>query len=152
MTISPHTPIPVLRQYVWRTYVLQAMSCVPAPFLLASTGLRPPFIGDGCGDHRVRCHRLHAFRRSIKAACVLAQLDRDQAGDRAESPMKETLASIDAPHFNAGIVLWDDIVVEAAPIVGYMKKKKWPRDRVRSYCKEKGWPISVVHELERAKP
>ena len=64
--------------------------------------------------------------------------------------MKETLASIDAPHFNAGIVLWDDLVIEAAPIVRYMRK--WPRDRVRSYCKDKGWTVCVVHELERAKP
>jgi hypothetical protein len=59
----------------------------------------------------------------------------------------ETLAAIDAPHFYAGIVLQDDVVVEAAPIVRYMRK--WSRDRVRDYCKEKGWKISVVHQLER---
>lgn len=34
----------------------------------------------------------------------------------------EILACIDAPHFNAGVVLWDDKVIEAAPIIGYMKK------------------------------
>lgn len=63
----------------------------------------------------------------------------------------EILAAIDAPHFYAGIVLWDDRVVEAAPIVGYMKKQKWTRARVRGYCAEKGWRISVVYRQEREK-
>lgn len=61
----------------------------------------------------------------------------------------EILACIRAPHFTAGIVLWDGRVIEAAPIVGYMKKQKWSRDRVRSYCKDKGWEISVIHETRR---
>lgn len=61
----------------------------------------------------------------------------------------EILASIDAPHFYAGVVLWDDKVVEAAPILRYMKG--WSRDRVRSYCKDKKWSVSVVHELRRQK-
>lgn len=59
----------------------------------------------------------------------------------------EILAQIGAPHFHAGIVLWDDRVVEAAPIVGYMKK--WSRSRVRGYCKTKGWKVSVVWEMKR---
>lgn len=63
--------------------------------------------------------------------------------------MKELLASIRAPHFTAGVVLWDDKVVEAAPIVLYMKTGKWTRDRVRDYCKIKGWNISVVYEMDR---
>ena len=63
--------------------------------------------------------------------------------------MTETLAQIKAPHFTAGIVLWDDVVVEAAPIVGYMKR--WARDRVREYCQKKGWTISVVHQVLRSK-
>jgi hypothetical protein len=62
--------------------------------------------------------------------------------------MIETLAVIDAPHFYAGVVLWNDKVVEAAPIVKYMRK--WSRDRVRVYCQQKGWKISVVHQLERS--
>jgi len=66
--------------------------------------------------------------------------------------MKETLAVIDAPHFYAGIILWDDRVVEAANIVKYMRKDKWTRARVRAYCAEKGWTVSVVHELERTRP
>lgn len=62
----------------------------------------------------------------------------------------ETLAVIDAANhptkFWAGIVLWDDKVVEAADIVHYMKK--WKRDRVRDYCKSKGWKVSVVYQCE----
>lgn len=61
----------------------------------------------------------------------------------------EILATIDAPHFCAGIVLWDNKVIEAAPICGYMKKQKWTRDRVRAYCKEKGWKVSVIYETRR---
>jgi hypothetical protein len=64
--------------------------------------------------------------------------------------MIEILAQIKADHFTAGLVLFDNTVVEAAPIVGYMKK--WNRDRVRSYCKGKGWDISVVHEMKRLLP
>lgn len=61
----------------------------------------------------------------------------------------EILAVIDAPHFFAGIVLQDDKVVEAADIVKYMRKGKWTRDKVRSYCASKGWKVSVVHRTER---
>jgi hypothetical protein len=57
----------------------------------------------------------------------------------------EVLARIKADHFTAGVLLFDDVVVEAAPIVGYMKKQKWTRDRVRDYCKAKHWEVSVVH-------
>jgi len=32
------------------------------------------------------------------------------------------------------------------------RMKGWTRDRVRACCAEKGWNVSVVHELERAKP
>ena len=41
MPITPHTPIPVLRGYVRRTYWLQALGCVPAPLLAALTGPTP---------------------------------------------------------------------------------------------------------------
>jgi hypothetical protein len=61
----------------------------------------------------------------------------------------EILAAIDAPHFFAGIVLWNDVVVEAANIVKYMKG--WTRARVRDYCVEKGWKVSVVTRFERSK-
>ena len=61
----------------------------------------------------------------------------------------EILAQVNAPHFNAGIVLWDGKVIEAAPIIGYMKKQKWSRDRVREYCASKGWKVAIVHEMQR---
>lgn len=61
----------------------------------------------------------------------------------------EILAQIRAPHFTAGLVLWDDKVIEAAPIIGYMKKQKWTRAKVRNYCKSKEWKISIVHQIER---
>jgi len=61
--------------------------------------------------------------------------------------MRETLASVDAPHFFAGIVLWGDTVVEAADIIKYMRH--WSRTRVREYCLLKGWKVRVVHEIER---
>lgn len=59
----------------------------------------------------------------------------------------ETLAQITAPHMCVGIVLWDDKVVEASGTVKYMRK--WTRDRVREYCKKKGWRIVVVWQMER---
>ena len=48
-----------------------------------------------------------------------------------------TLVRIEAPHFVAGIVIRDGRVVEAAPIVAYMKK--WPASRAKCYCGERGW-------------
>ena len=63
--------------------------------------------------------------------------------------MTEILAVIDAPHFYAGVVLWDDRVVEAADIVKYMRIQKWTRARVRDYCRGKGWKITVVYEIKR---
>jgi hypothetical protein len=56
--------------------------------------------------------------------------------------MTEIVAVIDAPHFYAGIVLVDDKVTRAAPIVKYMRG--WSRDKVRTYCQSKGWHVAVV--------
>jgi hypothetical protein len=61
----------------------------------------------------------------------------------------DILAQIEAPHFVAGIVLQDDIVVETAPILRYMRK--WDRKRVREYCQRNAWKVVVVHQLERAR-
>lgn len=66
--------------------------------------------------------------------------------------MIELLAQIRSPKpkaFTAGLVLWDDVVVEAAPILGFMKRTKWSRTRVREHCKDNGWEISVVYEQHR---
>ena len=70
--------------------------------------------------------------------------------------MIEILAQIDAPKnskdngFCVGIVLWDDVVVEASGVVKFMKR--WSRGKVRHYCATRGWTVTVVHQLERAKP
>jgi hypothetical protein len=67
---------------------------------------------------------------------------------RSNPSMIDILAEIDAPGpkgFTCGIVLRDGVVIEAAPIVKYMRG--WTRERVREYCKGKGWRVSVVHEL-----
>ncbi|WP_063685488.1 hypothetical protein [Bradyrhizobium stylosanthis] len=61
--------------------------------------------------------------------------------------ISEILAQIRGPNFTAGIVLFDDVVVEAAPIVRYMRR--WSRDRVRDYCAKQGWQITVVHQMQR---
>ena len=68
--------------------------------------------------------------------------------------MIEILAQIESrqPRFNAGIVLWDDIVVEAAPIVGHMKRGRWTREQVRKHAAKRGWKIKVIHEIERTRP
>ena len=60
--------------------------------------------------------------------------------------MIETLAQIKAPNFTVGIVLHDDVVIETAPMVRYMRR--WSRDRVRAFCQEKGWPVAVVYQVE----
>ena len=64
----------------------------------------------------------------------------------------ETLAVIDAENhpkkFYGGIVLWDDKVVEAADCFRFMKK--WDRNKVRIYCRTKGWKVSVVYEQKSA--
>jgi hypothetical protein len=60
--------------------------------------------------------------------------------------MIEILAQITAEHFTAGLVLHDDDVVEAAPIIGYMQKGRWTRAVVRDYCARKGWTITVVRQ------
>ena len=51
--------------------------------------------------------------------------------------MMEEILSIDAPYFNAGIVLINQEVVYAAPILHYMKG--WKLQRVISYVRKKGW-------------
>ena len=64
----------------------------------------------------------------------------------------ETLAQISTPGgerkpFVAAILLWDDKVIEAAPILRFMKG--WMRDNVRTHCAHKGWKVKVVTETKR---
>lgn len=63
----------------------------------------------------------------------------------------ETLAQITTPDGKCGgLVLWDNTVVEAADVFKYMRK--WSRDRVRSYCQQRGWKVSLVWEMVRDRP
>jgi len=64
----------------------------------------------------------------------------------------ELLAQVSAPHFTAGLVLWDDDVVEAAPIIAFMQRGRWTRAVVRDYCERKGWTIAVVRQRHRTDP
>lgn len=54
----------------------------------------------------------------------------------------EILAQISAPDFVAGLVLVDDKVTKAAPILRFMRG--WSRDAVRSHCQFKAWDVRVV--------
>jgi hypothetical protein len=56
--------------------------------------------------------------------------------------MTETLVVIDAPNFCAGLVARDGRVIEAAPILRYMKG--WTGRRVADYCMAKGWRWKTV--------
>jgi len=69
--------------------------------------------------------------------------------------MIEILAQIckDPPRaFTAGLVLQDNVVVETAPIIGYMKRDHWTRDRVRQHCRARGWKIKVVYKKRHPHP
>lgn len=46
---------------------------------------------------------------------------------------------ISAKHFVAGLIVKDGIVIEAAPIISYMRK--WKQSAVFDYCAKKGWKI-----------
>lgn len=54
--------------------------------------------------------------------------------------------------FCAGIILWDDVVIEAAPILRFMAKQKYTRSQAREYCEKRGWKVEIIHQLERAAP
>lgn len=47
------------------------------------------------------------------------------------------LIQISSGYFCAGVVIENDLVIEAAPIVMYMKG--WSHERVISYCRRKHW-------------
>jgi hypothetical protein len=64
--------------------------------------------------------------------------------------MIEILAQVRAQNFCAGLVLWDDKVIETAPLLRRMKG--WSRAHVRDYCRGKGWKVEVIHALQRARP
>lgn len=61
-------------------------------------------------------------------------------GGAGSSPASVTIRIV-APHFVAGVVLLDDCVVRAAPILKYMMG--WSRCRIELYCERKGWKPEV---------
>src|SRR5262245_6788493 len=87
-------------------------------------------------------------RRAVRRVLPAARAARSHPGRGVDGMITELLAQIEGnkrgKYFNCGIVLWNDQVVEAAPIVSFMKR--WSRDRVRDYCREQGWKVSVVEE------
>lgn len=52
------------------------------------------------------------------------------------------LVQLYAPHFCAGLVVQEQRVTDAAPIVRYMLG--WSASRVLNYCRQKGWRTKVV--------
>lgn len=64
----------------------------------------------------------------------------------------EILAGIQFKHRSGasaycGIVLYDDVVVEAAPLIGFMKG--WTRARVKQYCADRDWATEIIWATER---
>lgn len=53
-----------------------------------------------------------------------------------------TVLQLEAPHFTAGVLVRDDRVVEAAPILKYMLG--WSRGRVEKYCDKKSWESKEI--------
>lgn len=62
--------------------------------------------------------------------------------------MKE-LVRIEAPHFVAGIIIDfdNDKVLNAAPIVKYMKNWTW--SRASQYCDTRNWKWEILDEQDR---
>ncbi len=62
--------------------------------------------------------------------------------------MAKVTLQITARHFCAGLVVTNDVITGAAPILGYMKG--WELERVVAYCRRKDWHIGAVAELVQA--
>jgi hypothetical protein len=65
------------------------------------------------------------------------------AGEPVEPP-ERTLVQISANEFVGGLVLEDNVVTSAAPIVAYMAKQRWTRRRVQDYCRRRGWSFHAI--------
>jgi len=57
---------------------------------------------------------------------------------------KNKLIQITSPYFCAGVVLKNNVCIKAAPIVKYMKYKKWNTEQITDYCRWKKWKIKNV--------
>jgi hypothetical protein len=52
------------------------------------------------------------------------------------------LIAVNAPHFYAGVIVEDGVVVRAAPILKWCVG--WQRDRLALYFKRKGWKAIII--------
>ena len=57
------------------------------------------------------------------------------------------LIRIKSSYFVAGVVLENAKVIQAAPIVNYMRG--WSVENVIEYCRAKGWKVQVLRENEK---
>lgn len=62
----------------------------------------------------------------------------------------ETLVRVKAPHFCAGLVFEGQLCVEAAPILGWARGKRW--GYVRGYFERKGYEVLVLDGEQWRKP
>lgn len=62
--------------------------------------------------------------------------------------MSEMLVSVDAPYFNAAIILKDGRCVKAAPIL-YRHAFGKSESYLRAYFKRKGWTAIIVRPLNK---
>jgi hypothetical protein len=66
----------------------------------------------------------------------------------AQRQVTETLIVLEARgQFVAGLVLHNDLVIEGADILNYMRKQRWSKAQVWCYAKSKGWKCLVAHEM-----
>lgn len=80
----------------------------------------------------------------------------------ATQSIKEEILQIDAPHFCAGVVLYNKQVVQAAPIlsymigwqlqrvIGYVKKKCWKWEKTEQYVEAQTKPTAYVGRISSA--
>jgi hypothetical protein len=60
--------------------------------------------------------------------------------------MKETLVQVTAPHFCAGLVLWGDHCIDAAPILRWAIGKE--RSYLSAYFKRKRWRAIILKDRD----
>ncbi len=54
---------------------------------------------------------------------------------------KPTMYTIDAPHFNAGIVYVGNKPIKSAPILAWVLRHGWSPKQLELYCRNKGWTM-----------
>lgn len=85
-----------------------------------------------------------AFRGNVGTSDMIRRAKR--ARIEIIQPQEEMLVSVDAPHFCAALILENDIVIDAAPILKWTIGKN--RDWLREYFAQHHWTAEVVnHKL-----